>query len=202
MRVDLQRWKLRLIESWWIRHLDDKDRLTFKSAKHIALNWTTLQFDPVYNSLEENLVQSSGVIRQRFALALFSIIIWAIVGPKFDYSDTWQLVINTGTTIVTFLMVFVIQNTQNRDTQAIHLRLDELIRVTKGAHNLMLEDMADEHLERLREIYERLGNLIPYHTRTSRRFFLCGKPRGYTLLLLRAGGSPAFSSFLIHILTS
>jgi low affinity Fe/Cu permease len=80
--------------------------------------------------------------------------------PMFDYSDTWQLVINTGTTIVTFLMVFLIQRTQNRDTQALHLKLDELIRVTKGARNVMLdlEHMDDEHLKRLRDIYERLGS--------------------------------------------
>lgn len=77
----------------------------------------------------------------------------------FGYSDTWQLLINTGTTIVTFLMVFLIQKTQNRDTQAIHLKLDELIRVTQGARNMMLdlEHMDDESLNRLREIYERLG---------------------------------------------
>ena len=78
----------------------------------------------------------------------------------FGYSDTWQLVINTGTTIVTFLMVFLIQNTQNRDTQALQLKLDELIRVSKGAHNLMLdlEQLDDEHLERLRQLYEKLAN--------------------------------------------
>lgn len=81
------------------------------------------------------------------------------LGPLFEYSDSWQLVINTGTTIVTFLMVFLIQNTQNRDTQALHLKLDELIRVTKGARNLMLdlEELDDEQLERLRVVYERLG---------------------------------------------
>jgi low affinity Fe/Cu permease len=76
------------------------------------------------------------------------------------YSDTWQLVINTGTTIVTFLMVFLIQKTQNRDTETIHLKLDELIRVTEGARNMMLdlEHMDDENLQRLRDIYERLGS--------------------------------------------
>ncbi len=95
-----------------------------------------------------------------FAIALFIVIVWAATGPIFGYSDTWQLVINTGTTIVTFLMVFLIQNTQNRDTQALQLKLDELIRVTKGASNgmLNLEEMDEDHLERLREIYERLAN--------------------------------------------
>jgi low affinity Fe/Cu permease len=95
-----------------------------------------------------------------FSLALLTIIVWGVTGPVFGYSDTWQLLINTGTTIVTFLMVFLIQKTQNRDTQAIHLKLDELIRVTKGARNMMLdlEHMDDESLKRLRDIYERLGN--------------------------------------------
>jgi low affinity Fe/Cu permease len=95
-----------------------------------------------------------------FVIALLVIIVWAVTGPIFGYSDTWQLVINTGTTIVTFMMVFIIQNTQNRDTQALQLKLDELIRVTKGAHNLMLdlEQLDDEHLERLRQVYEKLAN--------------------------------------------
>src|SRR6059058_5219924 len=95
-----------------------------------------------------------------FVIALLVIIVWAVTGPIFGYSDTWQLVINTGTTIVTFLMVFIIQNTQNRDTQALQLKLDELIRVTKGAHNLMLdlEQLDDENLERLRQVYEKLAN--------------------------------------------
>jgi low affinity Fe/Cu permease len=96
----------------------------------------------------------------QLSLALLTIIIWGASGPLFGYSDTWQLVINTGTTIVTFLMVFLIQKTQNRDTETIHLKLDELIRVTKGARNMMLdlEHMDDESLKRLRDIYERLGS--------------------------------------------
>jgi low affinity Fe/Cu permease len=95
-----------------------------------------------------------------FCLALLTIIVWGASGPLFDYSDTWQLLINTGTTIVTFLMVFLIQKTQNRDTETIHLKLDELIRVTKGARNMMLdlEHMDDESLKRLRDIYDRLGS--------------------------------------------
>jgi low affinity Fe/Cu permease len=95
-----------------------------------------------------------------FSLALLTIIVWGVTGPLFEYSDTWQLLINTGTTIVTFLMVFLIQKTQNRDTETIHLKLDELIRVTKGARNMMLdlEHMDDESLKRLRDIYEKLGS--------------------------------------------
>ena len=85
-----------------------------------------------------------------FAIALLVVIVWALTGPLFHYSDTWQLVINTGTTIVTFLMVFLIQNTQNRDTEALQLKIDELIRVTERARNrlISLEDMTEEELDR------------------------------------------------------
>src|SRR5215210_3420405 len=74
-----------------------------------------------------------------FAIAAFVVIAWAVSGPLFGWSDTWQLVINTGTTIVTFLMVFLIQSTQNRDTEAVHVKLDELIRTIEGAHNALLD---------------------------------------------------------------
>jgi low affinity Fe/Cu permease len=87
------------------------------------------------------------------------IVAWAATGPVFHYSDTWQLIINTGTTIVTFLMVFLIQNTQNRDSQAIHLKLDELIRSIETARNsvLDLEGLSDQELEKLRENYAQLA---------------------------------------------
>jgi low affinity Fe/Cu permease len=94
-----------------------------------------------------------------FVLAASTIAVWLITGPVFGFSDTWQLVINTGTTIVTFLMVFLIQNTQNRDSAAVHLKLDELIRTIAGAHNafLDLEELTEKDLERLRSRYESLG---------------------------------------------
>ena len=94
-----------------------------------------------------------------FTLAVTVIIIWAITGPIFGFSDTWQLVINTGTTIVTFLMVFLIQNTQNRDTEALQVKLDELIRAIEGAHNALLdlEELDEEDLHRIRGCYERLA---------------------------------------------
>lgn len=94
-----------------------------------------------------------------FVLALGVIVLWIASGPIFGFSDTWQLVINTGTTIVTFLMVFLIQNTQNRDTAAIQLKLDELIRATHGAHNALLdlEELDEKMLEAFRARYERLA---------------------------------------------
>ncbi len=94
-----------------------------------------------------------------FILALGIIIAWAVTGPLFGFSDTWQLVINTGTTIVTFLMVFLIQNTQNRDAKAIHLKLDELIRGVAGARTRLvdLEELSDEELDRLKDQFERIG---------------------------------------------
>lgn len=94
-----------------------------------------------------------------FVVAVFVILVWAVSGPFFGFSDTWQLVINTGTTIVTFLMVFLIQNTQNRDTGALQVKLDEVIRVLEGAHNALLdlEELDDQQLARIRNNYERLA---------------------------------------------
>jgi low affinity Fe/Cu permease len=94
-----------------------------------------------------------------FILALLIIVGWAVVGPVFGFSDTWQLVINTGTTIVTFLMVFLIQNTQNRDSEAMQLKLDELIRAVQGAHNALLdlEELTQADLDQLRTRYEALA---------------------------------------------
>ncbi len=96
-----------------------------------------------------------------FALALGTIIVWALTGPLFGFSDTWQLVINTSTTIITFLMVFLIQNTQNRDSQALQIKLDELIRAIEPAHNALmdLEELDDNELELFRGRYEKLAKL-------------------------------------------
>lgn len=93
-----------------------------------------------------------------FVGALFVILVWLLTGPTFHFSDTWQLIINTATTIITFLMVFLIQNTQNRDAKAVHLKLDELIRALKGARNKLvdLEDLSEEELRTLQQQFERL----------------------------------------------
>ncbi len=104
-----------------------------------------------------------------FILAVVIIFVWAITGPMFHYSDTWQLVINTGTTIITFLIVFLIQNTQNRDAKAIHLKLDELIRAVEGArtHLVELEELSDEELERLQKQFTRLRKSEPKDRRVT-----------------------------------
>ncbi len=96
-----------------------------------------------------------------FIFAIAIIVGWGAIGPIYHYSDTWQLVINTGTTIITFLMVFLIQNTQNRDARAIHLKLDELIRSVKEAHNEMIdiERLTDQELEHLGKHYERIREI-------------------------------------------
>lgn len=100
-----------------------------------------------------------------FIVAVTIIVAWAVTGPAFGYSDTWQLVINTGTTIVTFLMVFLIQNTQNRDARAFHLKLDELLKGVKGARTSLvdLEDLSDEQLDDLQKYYERLHKETASH---------------------------------------
>jgi low affinity Fe/Cu permease len=93
-----------------------------------------------------------------FSIAVLVIVVWLVTGPMFHYSDTWQLIINTATTVVTFLMVFLIQNTQNRDAKAMHLKLDELIRAIKGARNELvdLEDLSDEELKKLEQQFRRM----------------------------------------------
>ncbi len=103
-----------------------------------------------------------------FFIALLTVVVWLCSGPYFHFSDTWQLVINTGTTIVTFLMVFLIQNSQNRDSKAFHLKLDELIRGVRGARTELvdLEEMTDEELEKMqkefRELHDKLSRKITH----------------------------------------
>jgi low affinity Fe/Cu permease len=107
--------------------------------------------------------------RWAFALAVMAIILWAGTGPHFHYSDTWQLVVNTATTIVTFLMVFLIQNTQNRDARAIHLKLDEIIRAIRPADNNMIniEKLSDEELQILATQFEKIRARNKSSKRTS-----------------------------------
>ena len=97
-----------------------------------------------------------------FLGSVLVVVVWSATGPVFGFSDTWQLVINTGTTIVTFLMVFLIQNTQNRDAKAIHLKLDELIHKVKGARNSLidLEDCTDEELDKLQAQFEHMRHAM------------------------------------------
>jgi low affinity Fe/Cu permease len=112
----------------------------------------------VFNRFSKVTARETGHPRA-FVAALLVIVVWGLTGPMFHFSDTWQLVINTGTTIVTFLMVFLIQNTQNRDSAAVQLKLDELIRAAEGAHNslLDLEELSERELERFRKRYEQLA---------------------------------------------
>jgi len=104
-----------------------------------------------------------------FFLAVLIIVVWGITGPMFHYSDTWQLVINTSTTIITFLMVFLIQNTQNRDAKAIHLKLDELIKGVKGARTgfVNLEELSDKELEQLQQEFAKLQKKVNHKDRPS-----------------------------------
>jgi low affinity Fe/Cu permease len=116
---------------------DSNPKLSLSDRFSRAAQWTSLQCGRAYT----------------FVAAIVIIVAWAISGPAFHYSDTWQLIINTGTTIITFLMVFLIQNTQNRDTTAIQLKLDELIRANENAQNRMmkLEDLTENQIKHLKE---------------------------------------------------
>jgi len=114
--------------------------------------------DDLFHRFAHSSAERVGSARM-FLVAVAVVTVWALTGPLFGFSDTWQLVINTATTIVTFLMVFLIQNTQNRDAEAIHLKLDELIRAAKGARNTLvdLEDLSDEELKKLHQEFQRLA---------------------------------------------
>ena len=105
-----------------------------------------------------------------FCAALAAIVVWAVSGPIFGFSDTWQLIINTSTTIITFLMVFLIQNTQNRDTEALQLKLDELIRATEGARNrlLQLEELTEKEMDHIKKDFIQLAKSSPLLTKEAK----------------------------------
>lgn len=112
-----------------------------------------------FNRFSTNVTRITGSV-YTFITAIALIIIWVVTGPLFNFSDTWQLVINTGTTIITFLMVFIIQHSQNKDTVALQLKLNELIKVSKGSNDLIsIEDLTDEELALMKKFYEHLSVL-------------------------------------------
>jgi low affinity Fe/Cu permease len=117
-----------------------------------------MQHVSVFNRFSKWAANASGR-SGTFSLAVLVILMWAVTGPMFKFSDTWQLVINTGTTIITFLMVFLIQNTQNRDTAAMQVKLDELIRALEGAHDALLdlEELDQNEIDRIRANYRELA---------------------------------------------
>src|SRR5205085_6685179 len=119
--------------------------------------WRMIDMREFFTAFSNKTAQMVGS-HWAFLLAALVVVVWGLTGPLFNYSDTWQLVINTATTIVTFLMVFLIQNTQNRDARAIHLKLDELLRGVQGARTAMvaLENCTDEELAEFHEEFERL----------------------------------------------
>jgi low affinity Fe/Cu permease len=111
-----------------------------------------------FNNMAKKAAYAAGT-PWAFGTAALAVVLWGFSGPIFGFNDTWQLVINTSTTIITFLMVFLIQNTQNRDTEAIQVKLDELIRATRGAHNALLdlEELEEESLDAFRKRYQALA---------------------------------------------
>ncbi len=119
-----------------------------------------MSFSKLFTQLSNHTSRMAGH-PSTFIIACCVLLIWAITGPLFNFSDTWQLAINTGTTIITFLMVFLIQSTQNRDTTALQLKIDELLFVTKKAHNALLdiEKLSDEELSTIRKRYEKIAML-------------------------------------------
>jgi low affinity Fe/Cu permease len=118
-----------------------------------------------FNKLAQRTAHQAGR-PSTFALAVGIIVVWGLSGPIFQWSDTWQLVVNTGTTIITFLMVFLIQNTQNRDTEALQLKLDELIRTNEQARNrlLRLEDLSEDEMDHIKRSFSRLAEASPLLT--------------------------------------
>ena len=146
-------------------HHDDADSLL--RAKHAVDQQPETHGSRIREVFQKFSHKASLVVGTPWAFftAALVVVVWAISGRIFRYSDTWQLVINTGTTIVTFLMVFLIQNTQNRDAKAIHLKLDELIRSKRGARNTLLdlENCTDEELAAIEEEFKRIRRRAEHH---------------------------------------
>ena len=117
-----------------------------------------MKFERLFTRIANHVARAAG-LPLTFVLCCAIIVAWAVTGPIFNFSDTWQLIINTGTTIITFLMVFLIQNTQNRDGSGLQIKLDEIIRSLEGAHNavLDLEELPEDQLAKFREQYEQLA---------------------------------------------
>jgi low affinity Fe/Cu permease len=132
--------------------------------------WYAKRMDAWFHKFAQGAAELVGRAHA-FLVAFVVVLFWAATGPLFHFSDTWQLVINTGTTIVTFLMVFLIQNTQNRDAHAMHLKLDELIRANKHARNALLglESMSDEALDSLQREFETLRDRVVHVRETVKR---------------------------------
>jgi low affinity Fe/Cu permease len=141
-------------ETWPVKEMKtDKQKLTEQEEER--------DFFCIVNDLFRIFARRSSIVlgsAWAFTLAIVIIAVWGLTGPTFHFSNTWQLIINTGTTIVTFLMVFLIQNTQNRDSKAVNLKLDEVIRAVKGARNQLvnLEDFSDEDLKNLEKQFQRV----------------------------------------------
>lgn len=131
--------------------------MTAKRGSKKEVNQSQKNFFEVFSGWATKATGSSPA----FILAVGIILVWSLTGPVFNYSETWQLVINTGTTIITFLMVFLIQKTQNKDSKAIHLKLNELLAAHEGASNRMvdIEDLTEKELDQLHKFYERLNIL-------------------------------------------
>jgi low affinity Fe/Cu permease len=129
-----------------------------KTAKRNSKTFTPRKHPSRFQTFARKSARATGN-PLAFGVALLIILIWALTGPLFGFSDTWQLVINTGTTIITFLMVFLIQNTQNRDSEAMQLKLDELVRALEGSHNALLdiEELSEEELDELKSRYGELA---------------------------------------------
>lgn len=133
-----------------------------------------MKISNVFGRLSKRISLAAGH-HNTFLLACMTLVIWAVMGPYYHYSDTWQLVINTGTTIITFLMVFLIQNTQNRESIATQIKLDEIIRALKDAHNsvLGLDNKTDEELEQMRKQYEQLAKDVTEQIKKGREVQGC-----------------------------